>query len=209
MRFRSLLLALLFLLGTSCATSGPTPMMIKKLAASNDEVVQLYMPCSDGANYAPEKEECEAELLEHEVAETMDFAVTFISADVKQAPGYDIYLATAMIHFRIGQRTLDEYTLAEQIARQFFEMQKAHSGHSINDARFYWAWFAASTSSKQFYEDPLALDQSRKADLLVALGEGMNLLNQLEGPRLVRLRESLHILHFITEAIRTEQPVVD
>jgi hypothetical protein len=209
MRIKALVLALLFFLGTACATTGPTPVMIKRLTGLNNEVVRLYMPCSEGANYVPEQEGCNPELLADKVAETMDFSVTFISADVRQPPGYDIYLATAMIHFRIAQGTLDEYTLAEQLARQFFEMQKAHSGHSINDARFYWAWFAAATASKQFYEDPLSLDQARKADLLVALGEGMNILNQLEGPRLVRLQEALRILHFITEAIRTEQPVVD
>jgi hypothetical protein len=183
--------------------------MIKDLVALNNEVIQRYLPCSDGVNYTPEKEECDEELLKHKVTETMDFAVTFISADIKQAPGYDIYLATAMIYFRIAQRTLNEYTLAEQIARQFFETQKAHSGKSIDDARFYWAWFAAATASKQFYEDPLALDQARKADLLVALGEGMNLLNQLEGARLVRLSQALQILRFITEAIKTEQPPTD
>jgi len=206
---RTLLLALLFLVSTSCATSTPTTFMMKDLVRLNNEVIQLYIPCSDGVNYVPKQEGCEPELLASKAAETMDFSVTFISADVRQAPGYDIYLATAMIHFRIAQGTLDEYTLAEQLARQFFEMQKAHSGHSIDDARFYWAWFAAASASKQFYEDPLSLDQDRKADLLVALGEGMTLLNELEGPRLVRLQQALYVLRFITEAIKTEHNVVD
>ena len=131
----------------------------------------------------------------------MGLATTFISADIKQPQGYDIYLATAMIYFRIGQRNLNEYTRAEQISRQFFEVQKAHSGKSITSARFYFTWFSAATSSKQYVEAPLALTTNRKVDLLLALGEGIRIREQIEGPRLIRLKQAIFLLGVITDSI--------
>jgi len=168
----------------------------------NDEVVQLYVACSDGANYVPTQEGCDPELLSTKVDLLMPLCLDFISADITQPQGYDIYLATVMIYFRIGQRNLNEYTKAEQIARQFFEVQKAHSTRSIDEARFYWAWYAAATASKQYFEDPFALTSTRKSELLLALGEGTSLLNKLEGPRLVRLKQALVTLKFVIDHIQ-------
>jgi hypothetical protein len=83
----------------------------------------------------------------------------------------------------------------------FFEIQKSHSGHSINVARFYWAWFAAATASKQYFEDKLSLTPDRKADLLLALGEGTSILTTEEGPRLIRLQQALVALKFVIDSI--------
>lgn len=197
MLFKNLFLSLVLLLGVGCQNIAPTPFLIGRMTNLNDETVQLYVNCSEGANYVPAKEGCDSPLLSSKVDELMTLSVDFISADINQPQGYDIYLATAMIFFRISERNLNEYTKAEQIARQFFEVQKAHSSRSIDEARFYWAWFAAATASKQYFEDPLSLTDVRKADLLLALGEGTSLLDKVEGPRLVRLQASLDSLRFI------------
>ena len=202
MRFRALTLSFLFLLGTACASVAPTPILIEKLTNLNNEALALYVDCSEGANYVPAKEGCDPALLSLKVDETRDTALHFISADIRQPHGYDIHLAISMIYFRIGQRNLNEYTRAEQIARQFFETQKAHSGSSIDTARFWWAWYASATASKQFFEDPLSLTLERKADLLLALGEGTSLLGKLEGPRLVRLHQALDNLQYVIDLIQ-------
>ena len=201
MRFRSLWLSLLLLIGTACQTVAPTPFLIGRLTNLNDEVVQSYLDCSEGANYVSTKEGCDPALLSTKVDEVMSLSVDFISADIKQPQGYDIYLATVMIYFRISQRNLNDYTRAEQIARQFFEVQKAHSGQSIDTARFYWAWFAAASASKQYFEDSDALVEERKVDLILALEEGTRLVNKLEGPRLVRLQQVLTTLQFVIDSI--------
>ncbi len=202
MRFRALVLSFLFFMGTACASIAPTPILFGKLKSLNNEAVQLYIECSEGANYVPAKEGCDPDLLALKVDETRDVAVHFISADIRQPHGYDIYLAVTMMYFRIGQRNLNEYTLAEQMARQFFETQKAHSGTSLDTARFWWAWYAGATASKQFFEDPLSLTPERKSDLLLALGEGTSLLNKLQGPRLVRLEQALTNLSFVIDTIQ-------
>lgn len=194
---KRLILSLALLIGLGCPTIAPTPVLIGGMLELNNEVVQLYVNCSEGANYAPTKEGCDPQLLNSKVDQLLDLSVDFISADIKQPQGYDVYLATAMIYFRIGQRNLNEYTKAEQIARQFFEIQKANSGRSIDDARFYWSWFASATSSKQYFDDRLSLTEERKSDLLLALGEGTSLLGKLEGPKLIRLQAALENLKFV------------
>jgi hypothetical protein len=203
MRFRALALSFLFLLGTACASVAPTPILINTLTNLNDEALALYVDCSEGANYVPAKEGCDPTLLSTKVDETRDTALHFISADIKQPHGYDIYLEISLVYFRIYiNRNLNEYTRAEQIARQFFETQKAHSGSSIDTARYWWAWYASATASKQFFEDPLSLTSERKADLLLALGEGTSLINKLEGPRLVRLHQALDNLQYVIDLIQ-------
>ena len=106
-----------------------------------------------------------------------------------------------MIYFSIAERTASDYTRAEQIARQFFEVQKTTGGHSLDEARFYWPWFASANASFQHFKDPLALDMERKANLLLAYGEGVDLATRVEGVRLVRLSQALEILEFITASI--------
>jgi hypothetical protein len=167
----------------------------------NKEVLELYIDCSDGVNYVPDLEGCQPETLELKVVELLDLSEEFIRADYKQPQGYDIHLATSMIYFRISERNANAYTRAEQIARQFFEVQKASGGKSLDEARFYWAWFAAANASFQYYNDRFALDADRKADLLLALGEGTDLTQRLEGPRLVRLQQALQILDFVIKYI--------
>ncbi len=207
MRFRALILTSLLILFTACSTVAPTPILMGRVTALNSEVIVLYTACSNGANYVPLKEGCAPGLLGIKVDETLALSREFISADIRQAPGYDIYLATTMIYFRIGQRNLNDYSLAEQIARQFFEVQKAHSQRALTDARFYWAWFVAASASKQFYEDPLALDLERKSELLLALGEGTSILTAVEGARLVRLHNALDILQFVLNSIQVRMEI--
>lgn len=201
MRFRSLLLSFLLLMGVACQTAAPTPMLIGRMVDLNDEVIQLYVDCSDGVNYSPAKEGCNLDLLDTKVDDLMELSLDFIKADIKQPVGYDIHLTVALIFFRISERNMNEYTKAEQLARQFFEIQKAHSGHSINTARFHWVLRVSSTAAKQYFEERSALTPERKVDLLLALQEGTGLLNNLEGPRLIRLQQSLAILQFVIEAI--------
>jgi hypothetical protein len=151
------------------------------------------------------KEGCDPELLAQKVVSTMDFAKIFISGDIKQPQGYDVYLATAMIFFRIGQRNGDQYSEAERIARQFFEVQKASSGRSLNPARFYWAATAAGYSSWQWNYDRLALDPDRKTDLLLCIAEarvGLTDTKWLDGPRKIRLVQYIEVITVITNSIR-------
>ena len=201
MRFRSLFFSLLLLMGIACQTAAPTPLLIGRLIDLNNEVVELYVDCSEGANYVKTKPGCDSQLLSTKTDTAMTLSVDFISADIKQSQGYDVYLATAMIYFRISQRNQNDYTRAEQIARQFFEVQKAHSGRSADEARFYWTWFSAATAAKQFFEDPPSLTAEQKSNLELALKEGSSLIGKLEGGRLVRLNQALASLRFIIDSI--------
>ncbi len=197
--FKSLVLTSILVLG-ACITIAPTPILMGDLVEQNNQVVAAYAACSEGANYVPTKEGCDPEALEREALSTMDLATTFISADIKQPQGYDIYLATVMIYFRIAERNTQEYTRAEQIARQFFETQKASSGRAIHTARFYWAAMAAAHASWQWHNDRFALDAGRKTDLLLCLAQGRQA--ELEnGPRRIRLVQYLVVIESIINAI--------
>jgi hypothetical protein len=163
----------------------------------NTEVLQLYVDCSEGANYVPTKEGCDPNLLLLKTGELLTLSEEFISADIYQPHGYDVHLQISMIYFRIAKGTDNDYTRAEQIARQFFEIQKATGGRSITTARFYLAWFTAAHGSYQFFNDPYALDQDRKAEFLAASSEGIIALSEMEGPRAVRLRQALSTLEML------------
>ena len=205
----SFLFVLLFAI--SCQTTAPTPIQISTLVEKNNKTVSLYLSCTDGANYAPLKKGCDPAALELSVKDTMSFAKIFISGDIKQPPGYDIYLATALIYFRIGERNTREYTEAEKIARQFFETQKASSGRSLDLARFYWAATTAGHAAWQWQYDRLSLSSAgvvdnsvdRKTELLLILSEGRTALISeiLDGPRKVRLTDYLEVLSFITKSV--------
>lgn len=199
--FRTVLLVCVLVL-VGCATNKPTPLLIGDLVERNNSFVALYATCSDGANYAPEKEGCDPELLESSAKDLMGFAKTFISADIKQPHGYDVYLETVMIFFRIAQRNGDQYSEAEKIARQFFEVQQAYSGRSINTARYHWTVVGAAHASWQWQYERLALDADRKTELLTCLAEGRRAQYSLDGPRTVRLVQSLEVLEAITTAIQ-------
>jgi len=190
----SLLTACVLLL-SACKTTAPTPMLMGSLADQDNEVVALYAACSEGDSYVVSKEGCDPDLLKEKVDSTMDFAVIFISGDIKQPQGYDVYLATAMILFRISQGNEDSYSRAEMIARQFFEIQKASSGKSLTPARFYWAAMSAGHSSWQWRYDRLALGPDRKTDLLLCLMEAKIALTDNTGwltpPREIMLNSSV------------------
>ena len=198
--FRGVLLALV--LATIGCASMPTPVLFPGLRAANDQTVALYEACTEGANYVPTKEGCDPLALETQTVVTLDLAKNCISADIQQPQGYDIYLATVMIYFRISQRNTQEYTEAERIARQFFEVQKASSGRALTDARFYWAAISAGHAAWQWNNDRLALDADRKADLLLCYAEGNVAFNKIEsGPRKVRLMQYLQVLKAITNVL--------
>jgi len=195
--FKGLLLALSLLYVSACASVAPTPLLMGQMDDLNTEVLTLYLECSEDANYVPEIAGCDAVLLDTKVVELLLLSEEMIKADFKQPQGYDIHLAISMIYFRIAERTANDYTRAEQIARQFFEVQKATGGRSLDEARFYWPWFAGANASFQYYNDRYALNIDRKSDLLLALGEGTDLTGRINGARLVRLHQALRILEFI------------
>ena len=199
--FRSVLLVFVLAL-TGCQNVMPTPGLFPGLRGANNQTVALYEACTEGANYVTTKEGCDPLALEAQTLATMDLAKNFISADIQQPQGYDIYLATVMIYFRISRRNTQEYTEAERIARQFFEIQKASSGRALTDARFYWGAVAAGHAAWQWNNDRLALDTNRKADLLLCYAEGNIAFNGIEsGPRKVRLLQYLQVLKAITDAL--------
>lgn len=202
MRFRSLLLSLLFLLGTACASVAPTPILIGQMKALNNEAHALYVDCSTGANYTPTKEGCDSELLALKVDETRTIAIHFIQADYKQPHGYDVHLSVSLIYFRIALRDLKDYTAEEDISWQFFKIQEANSSSAIDASRYWLAWYVSSASSQQRFEDPLALTPERKVELLEALTEGTRLLSTEEGPRLVRLIAALDNLRLLIDSIQ-------
>ena len=145
-----------------------------------------------------------SELLEEKVNSTMGFAKISISGDIKQPPGYDVYLATAMIYFRIAQRNTDEYSEAERIARQFFEVQKASSGRSLAPARFYWAAMATGHASWQWEYDKFSLNLERNTELLECLVQarlGLTDTQWLDGFRRIRLVQYIQVLAAITNSI--------
>jgi hypothetical protein len=204
LRIRNLLFLTLLLCGlTACPVHlAPTPILIGPLIKANDEVKQLYLDCSTGANYTPKKEGCNPQLLEEKIVSTLGQAKNFISADIQQPQGYDIYLSVTMIYFRIGQRNGLEYTEAERIARQFFEVQKASSGRALNDARFYWAAVLSGHAAWQWFNDRLALDADRKVDLLLCYAQGSIALQSMSpSPRKIRLAQYLDVIKEITSRL--------
>ncbi len=199
--WKSVFMAALLLVSAACSTIAPTPLLMGRVDNLNTETLQLYVDCSEGANYVPTKEGCDPELLRLKTDELLDLSEEFISADIYQPHGYDVHLQISMIYFRIAKGTDNDYTRAEQIARQFFEIQKATGGHSSVSARFYLAWFTSARASYQWFNDPLSLDHDRLAELLLALAEGITALPGLEGPKAVRLNQALQNLSIIVDII--------
>jgi hypothetical protein len=206
MQFLKVLFAGLMLGLFACNSVAPTPILMGRTASLNTEVNQLYIECSEGANFVPQLPTCNSTLLEVKVAELLDLSKELIRADIKQPQGYDIYLATSLIHFQVLQRLHftealrieNDYSRAEMISRQFFEMQKASSrGKAINTARYYWAHYTSAYAAWQSFNDPLALNTTRKGELLSALAEGTQALSHIEGPRLIRLKQALRILEVL------------
>ena len=191
---------------SACNTVAPTPLLMGRVVDLNTEVNQLYLDCSEGANYVVSKEGCDPELLSVQTEKFLDLSEEFISADIKQPQGYILHLETTMKYFRIAQRNANEYTRAEMISRQFFEIQKSIRGRSMDDARFYWAYFTAAHASYQFnacqyHNDCSALDQDRKLVLLLATAEGIEVSEVIEGAKAVRLRQSLQNLELVIDSI--------
>lgn len=186
----------------ACASVAPTPILMGRVDKLNTEVNQLYLDCSEGANFVPDLEECQPDLLETKTIELLNLTIDLIQADIKQPQGYDIHLAASLIFFRIAERNQNAYTRAEMIARQFFEVQKASSrGKSLNTARYYYAHFTAAHGTWQFNHAPEQLDALRKSEFLSALAEGSIALPHIEGPRLVRLKQAIQALEMLSSLI--------
>lgn len=198
--FKTLVLTFTLLL-MACSSLAPTPILIGRVDALNTQVVEQYLACSEGANYVPAKEECRPELLKTNINQLLELTEILISADFTQPHGYDIHLATTMMYFRIGKRNANDYTKAEQIARQFFETQKATSSQAIVTAQFYWVYFSATNASYQFFNDPLALNTDRKGTLILVLVNGESIVSEVEGVRLIRLQQSLSNIKFVIDSI--------
>ena len=195
-----LLLITLFCLG--CQHVAPTPILVIGLTNANDATVQLYNDCSEGVNYKPDKDTCDSEALEAQTVTTMDLAKNFISADINQPIGYDIYLKTAEIYFRIALRNGNDYSEAERISRQFFEVQKASSGRALTDARYYWTIRTAAHAGWQLFNNRSGLNPDRKTELMLSHKEGtLGLQDMKPGPRKIRLQESLKVLKSIIDAL--------
>ncbi len=186
----------------ACASAAPTPILMGRVDNLNTEVNQLYLNCSEGANFVPDQEECQAVLLETKTLDLLSLTVELVKADIKQPQGYDIHLATSLIYFRIAERNQDAYSQAEMIARQFFEVQKASSrGKALTTARYYYAHFTAAHGSWQFFHVPEQLDVIRRSDFLSALAEGTIAVPHVEGPRLIRLKQALEVLDTLADLI--------
>ena len=186
----------------ACASIVPTPILMGRVDKLNTEVHQLYLDCSEGANFVPEQERCQPGLLETKTLDLLNLSVALVKADIKQPQGYDIHLEASLIFFRISERNQNAYTRAEMIARQFFEVQKASSrGRALNTARYYYAHFTAVHGSWQYFHAPEQLDAIRKSDFLSALAEGTIAIPSTEGPRLVRLKQAIQILETLSSLI--------
>lgn len=212
MKWIAPLLTVFLLFISACETTAPTPFLMGSLVDQKNEVVALYNACSEGAGYVVTKEGCDPILLEEKVKSTMDFAKVFIGGDPKQPQGYDVYLATVMVLFRISQVNTNEFSDAERIARQFFEIQKASSGRSLAMARFYWAEMTAGHASWQWYYDRHSLytlgitdpEISRKIELLQCLAEvqiGLTDSQGLDGFRKIKLNNNIGVITWIVNKI--------
>lgn len=200
--FKSLIFICILIFG-GCASIAPTPILIGNLTDQNNKTVRLYTQCSQGPNYTPNKKDCNPQILEKQIIKTMSLATNFISADIKQPHGYDIYLATVMMYFRIAERNSNDYTRAEQIARQFFEIQKANSGSTLNKARFYLTHSISVHASWQLYHKPSELNIERSKDLRLAIKQGTILINTIENPiHKIRLLQDLQVLNYILKTIK-------
>ena len=182
MRFIKFLAAGIIILLISCKAllPQPTPLLINHLIDLNNETQSLFIACSEGPIYNPRVEGCQPEKLNTLAKETREVAKSFIAGDIKQPQGYDIYLQTTLIYFRIALRTEDEYSEAERIARQFFEVQKASSGRSLNLSRFYWAAAAAEYAGWQIINKPQDLTKDRNQELLLCAAEASLAMEQIE-----------------------------
>jgi len=155
-----------------------------------------------GANFVPALEVCDPVLLESKTVELLDLSVELIKADVRQPHGYDIHLAISLIYFRISERNENDYTRAEMIARQFFEVQKASSrGRALNTARYYWTHFSAAHGSYQYFNNPTQLNNEKKEYFVLVISEGTKAVPQTEGARLVRLKQALELLQLLSNFI--------
>lgn len=176
---RSLVLPLLLVVGCSF-TWQPTPMLIGDLIALNQEAHELYAACVEFPVYQPEKEGCDPVLLEETLYKVRYEAKIFIGGDIKQPHGYDIFLENTLIYFTIAVRNADEYSEAERIARQFFEVQKVSSGRALDLARFYWVVMLLENLTFQINQGSLTLTEERKEEIDLCFAEGHKAVSNIQ-----------------------------
>jgi len=186
----------------ACSTIAPTPILMGRVDKLNTKVHQLYLDCSEGANYVPTLEGCTPGVLETKTIELMNLSIDLVKADHKQPQGYDVHLAISLIYFRIAERNGNAYSRAELIARQFFEIQKASSrGKALNTSRYYLAHYTAARGTWQYFNAVHQLTILRRADFLFAETEGKIAIPYIEGPRLVRLKQAVEALEMLSDLI--------
>ena len=56
MRIRVMVVTALLFASLACSTVAPTPILMNRTVALNNETARLYKACSEGANYVPSKE---------------------------------------------------------------------------------------------------------------------------------------------------------
>jgi len=195
-----ILLSLFLILG--CETICPSLYVYRDLKEKNTETLILYVACSDGPNFAPTKPGCDLPKLKDSMAEVFRLAEITISKDVSQSPPYIIYLETSILYFRASGGTEgSSYVRAEQVARQFFEVQKSSGGSSMPDARFYLAYLTSAHASFQLLYVPEELTAERKPDLVLAEGAGVAALPDIQAERKMRLVDALLVLENIIKQI--------
>ena len=193
------LLTSALVLALGCKSLLPTPLLIGELVELNDKTHELYVECLEAGVYSPETETCRPELLESNIEKTRNLAKQFVAQDIRQPHGYDIYLQVTLIYLSIAQRIDNDYSEAERIARQFFEVQKASSGLQLDKARYYWVIFTTENTLWRKRNGEFSLSTARRAELLMCLAEGILVLEKMQpGPEKIRLYQSVSILGTLT-----------
>jgi len=202
---KKLFTSLLFAFVLGCTTLLPGTAVFKELETSNTATLNLYKACSDtNGNFRPTQTGCDLTRLKTSVQDTLSLAETTISKDVTQTPPYIIYLETAIIYERVSMGSDgDFYTRAEQISRQFFEIQKASSELSLTQAEFYLAYLTTGHAAYQLLHSPQELTAGRKTELVFALQQGVAALPVMADPvRKARLQSALNVLQVIIGRIQ-------
>lgn len=200
MRWFKTLLVLSFIVIGCSLNWKPTPLLVGDLFKLNTQTHQLYLECSEGRVFNANKEGCQLDLLETKLKKIREVAKNFISADIKQPHGYDIYLENTIIYFSVAYRNADEYSEAERIAKQFFEIQMRTSGRLLDLARTYWAIFMAENLAREMVEENFTENPDRIAEMNKCLIEAhIALNNESLGYRRVNLLSAIEVFEYINE----------
>lgn len=190
-----IILNILIVILSGCLSLKPTPILFSELTDANNKAVHLYSECLENNLFTPTKEGCSVDQLDASLLTVRKIAKDFISADIRQPQGYNIFLKNTVIYFAVGIRATYEYTEAEKIAEQFFTVQKATSGKHKIDAAYYWVIMMAERLAHRVNTN--SLDEAELADLNLSgcIDAGFKIMEALEsGHKKSNLVESLRVL---------------